>query len=307
MLGLLFHNDLDGLISAKILINSNRFNFDRFYPIDYGKDHSKIVNKCDEFVILDFGENIAGDKTVLWIDHHLRKSDEEFAIIKEAPSCAQLLAEMEDITINKDILDIVNKIDSADYKNIDYADILFPELKDNFSKYFAINQMLMKNRKTNMALTLLMQDTYNPDILLEKANKVPDAITFDKYLKNKKVLMEKIIADKEDYIDIIENIPLLLTKKFDKDDWKGYDRNLFYFLMREYPYIIVVFEMGNNFNYQVSANPFNKNKKNTVYELLEDSFDDLKGHENILNFQYSDKEKALIDLDKVIDNLSNSL
>jgi hypothetical protein len=66
--------------------------------------------------------------------------------------------------------------------------------------------------------------------------------------------------------------------------------------------------MNGKIGFQVAKNIFNKkNHKKSIYDMLSGSFSTLRGHEDILNFSYINKDKAIRDLDIVMDKLSKNI
>jgi regulator of RNase E activity RraB len=314
--GLVFHNDLDGLYSALLIARSDKFDIDKVFPIDYGKDHSEIKEKCDQFIIVDYADNITEEKTLLWIDHHLKNKEEEelpeCAIITESPSCLRLINQLgfeaEDLT--ESVIDGVDIVDSAAYSetNISPVDVVFPDVNTEIGQLLALNQMLMKNRKTNLIIELLLEDTFNPPALLYKAeNSTGKKIHFQEYIDAKKELLDKFLNDEEgNYIQYFDNVPLLLTRHFAREDWKGYDRNVFYLLVKDYEFSITTFDFDGNFSFQIARNPFfNESRDKSLIDIIRDEVEDVRGHENILNFSYgSNKLEGLEKLDSIISLIS---
>lgn len=312
--GLVFHNDLDGLYSALLIARSDKFNIDKVFPIDYGKDHSKIKEECDQFIIVDYADNITEEKTLLWIDHHLNSKEElpECAIITESPSCLRLVNQLgfEADDLTQSIINGVDIVDSAAFKEagISPIDVVFPDVNTEMGQLLALNQMLMKNRKTNLIIELLLEDTFDPPALLYKAeNSKGKKIHFQEYMDAKKELLDKFLNDEEgNYIQYFDNIPVLVTRHFNKEDWKGYDRNIFYLLVKDHEFSITTFDFDGNFSFQVSRNPFfSKNGNKSLVDIIGDEVENIRGHENILNFSYGDnKLEGLEKLDSIIALLS---
>lgn len=316
--GLIFHNDLDGLMSAMLIVESGAFEIERVFPVDYGHDHSGIKDQCDQFVIVDYSDNITEEKTVLWLDHHLKDAGFELpdsAIIKEAPSCVRLLKDsgmMENSELSEEDVNCIDIVDSADYKfdeSFTPEDVLFPNIHNKLGQYIALNQLLMKNRKKNLSMILISEMSLDPKTMLYKANHAgANIINYDQYMTRKQKLMEKIIANTGEYIQYFSGIPVAITRTFAQHDWKGYDRNLFYYLANESPYIVVTFDMGGQFNFQVSRNLFSTvQPEKDVYTVIEEAVDEIRGHENILNFSFEDKNEGLAKLDEIIDLLSKEI
>lgn len=305
--GLVFHNDLDGLYSAILLKAKHKY--DDFFPIDYG-NHFQFSHLCDELHLVDYAENVAPEKTTLWIDHHLREEVPDFALIKESPSCTRLVYDEIGGEMPESYLQAIDIIDSANYsfnREFTREDVIFPEPKNLLSKLLILNQLLMKNRRTNLAAKLLQLDTYDIDVFLYHIETY-DVYQYRDYMHFKKRLIEKLIANHDTYIKIIDKVPILSTKKFSMIDWKGYDRNLFYYLVMKHPYNIVSFEMSGKYNFQICRNPFYKKKLDfTLVSLIGDDLEEIRGHEDILNLTFTDHTKALETLDVVIEKISSAI
>src|SRR6056297_1749732 len=296
--GLIFHNDLDGLYSALAIIKSNQFEIDKVFPVDYGKSHNGIKDQCDEFIIVDYADNITEEKTSLWIDHHINGKEDlpENSIVKESPSCLRLLANagISSSKLDPEIIKAIDIVDSANYpfdKGYSQIDVLFPSVDNTIGQATMLNQLLMKNRKTNISIELLIEDTFDLSTLLYRFNNSKSAkIKVEDYYNAKQKFTDKLLSDDNgEYIQYFENIPILITKEFSKKDWKGYDRNVFYFAVREHPYTITTFDFGYSFNFQISKNIFYDNKKTKDLDLIFENEEDLRGHKNILNFTYENK------------------
>lgn len=315
--GLIFHNDLDGLMSAMLIVESEAFNIEKVFPVDYGHDHAGIKDQCSQFVIVDYADNITEEKTVLWLDHHLKEEGfklPEAAIIKEAPSCVRLLKDSgmaDDTELSEEDVKCIDIVDSADYPldEIGPEDVIFPDINTKLGQWTALNQLLMKNRKKNLSVILISEMIMDPKTMLYKAEKAGKHILgFDEYMQRKQKLMEKIIASPDEYIQYFSGVPVAITRTFSQYDWKGYDRNLFYYLANESPYVVVTFDMGGQFNFQVSRNLFAKvQPEKDVYTVIKDVVDEIRGHENILNFSFEDKNEGLAKLDEIIDLLSKEI
>jgi hypothetical protein len=311
ILGLIYHNDLDGLYSALAILKSNLFEIDLVFPVEYGQPHDSIKSQCDEFIIVDYADNITEEKTILWIDHHLKDEDferkEEYHI-KESPSCLRIIKEMYDLPeLKEKIVDAIDLVDSADYSSLNPADVLFPSVDDNIGRMLMLNQLLMKNRKTNLTIELLIEDTFDNATLLYKLDNSKSTKTHIKdYYDSKCNLFIKLEED-ENLIKEFEGIPVLMTNHFNKNDWTGYDRNVFYFHVMDKPYAITTFNFNNSFNFQVGRNPFYKEETNLKLNKIFEDEEELRGHENILNFKFDNKEEGLEKLDYVIDKLAKNI
>lgn len=316
--GLIFHNDLDGLMSAMLIVESDIFEVERVFPVDYGQNHTGIKEQCDQFVIVDYADNITEEKTVLWLDHHLKEEGFQLpdsAVIEEAPSCVRLLQKsgmIEGTQLAEEDINCIDIVDSADYEfgeSLTPEDVLFPNIHTKLGQYIALNQLLMKNRKKNLSMTLISEMSLDPKTMLYRTSKAgPNIIDYDQYMERKQKLMEKIISNPDEYIQYFSGIPVAITRTFAQHDWKGYDRNLFYYLANDCPYIIVTFDMGGQFNFQVSRNLFSTiQPKKDVYSAIKSVVDEVRGHENILNFSFDNKNEGLAKLDEIIALLSKEL
>jgi hypothetical protein len=280
-------------------------------PIEYGMDLSYQLSRYSKFVVLDFGENVGGKNTILWADHHLRNiesSEAEVTIIEEAPSCVSLLVKKNIIDLDSKTIKYIDTVDSANYDFKDYRkeDLLLPSEGFELGKYILLNQLLRKNRKTNLVKRLAYSKILDIDQLLEKIEKDrdPNVVKKDRYMMSKVQLMERFLADREKYVKYVGKIPILFTKAFSRQDWKGYDPNILGYLEQESPYLMNFFEFHEEVSAQVYTNPFHTDIHPTISSLLQDEFNELRGHDSILNFRFKDKEEALESLDKIVSKLS---
>jgi hypothetical protein len=308
---ILWHSDADGLYSAiAYYLAQGKPEIGGYHSVDYGIDHSNLKDQYDKFWIFDYADNIGGDKTVLWVDHHLRRDDtcKGVEIIEEAPSCVRLLARKNMIQMKeKDIL-CIDTVDSGDYTWSDSftrEDLLFPEPKDRLSKYIILNQLLRKNRKHGLAERLFNIETLDVDTNLYYIEKDPSAVRYTEYMNNKQRLFDKLLKGK--FIKYFDGIPVLFTKEFEKNDWKGWDMNMLGYLSHKSPFMIIVFDMAENINVQVLRNVFFNGERKSVFDILKDSIDKPRGHENILNFTYKTHNEAITKLDGIISKLSVEL
>ena len=314
-IGILFHTDLDGFYSAVCLYKDN-FNSNQvgLEPIEYGMDLSYQLERYKRFIVLDFAENVGGKKTILWADHHLRDSENseaETTIVEEALSCVSLLVNKKIIKLDQKAVDFIDIVDSANYDFNGYRkeDVLLPGTNFELGKYILLNQLLRRNRKTNLVKRLAYSKTLDIDEMLERIEKDrdPAVIKKDRYFQSKIKLMENLFADKEKYIKIIDKIPILFTKHFSHQDWRGYDPNLLGYLEQSSPYLINFFEFNEEISVQVYSNSFYKNFYLPITSVVENEFESLRGHSNILNFRFSDKEEALNTVNKIVSKLSSIL
>jgi len=286
--------------------------------MDYGQDHSTLKDQFDNFFIFDFAENPGGSKTVLWVDHHLRQGENgaDFHLIGEAPSCVRLLIDRG--IVSKDLLSeedvkCIDIIDSASYNwsdNFRPEDLVFPSVTNGkLGQYAALNQLMRKNRKSGLAEKLFAETTLKVDVLLYRIEKDSNykTLKYKAYIDNKQKLLNKIVKDTGRYIKYFDDIPVLFTKEFTQEDWKGYDFNLFGYLVNKSPYLIVVFDFTNEVNVQVAKNAFCSTKVAPVYSIIKEEVSDPRGHEGIINLSFSNQTEAINKLDPIIKKLASHL
>lgn len=315
---LIAHGDLDGFYSAVLLAREFHDQIDAVIPVEYGKDHSYLKDRYDKFIICDYAENIGGDKTILWVDHHLRQlNGAKNQIIEKAPSCVRLLQKsdvIDDPELTEAIVSNIDMVDSASFpfgEVFEPLDLLFPNpYESELEKYIILNQLLSKNRKTGLFVELIMLNTLSIDQLIYSLNKShsPKVKKYDMYMRAKQKLVEKIMKSNT-MIEDFDGVPVLFTKGLSKNDWVGFDKNIVAYLHQKSPYFIIVFDFAHGINIQVIINPFLRSKREieSPASILETLFDNLRGHEGILNFSFDDKEEAIKSLDLIINNLSRYL
>ena len=315
---LVAHGDLDGFYSAVLLAREFHDEIDAVIPVEYGKSHAYLKDRYDKFIIVDFAENIGNGKTILWIDHHLRqRNGAKNQILEKAPSCVRLIQKskvVNDPELTESIVSNIDMVDSASFpfgEVFEPIDLLFPNPYDGeLQKYIVLNQLLSKNRKTGLFLELIMLNTLSIEQLLHavEKSKIPKIKKYDKYMRAKQQLIEKTIR-KKNMIEDFDGVPVLFTRGFSKEDWIGFDRNIVAYLRQKAPYFAIVFDFAYGINIQIIINPFLKAKKKieSPATILEKHFDNLRGHEGILNFSFKDKEEAIKSLDLIINNLSQYL
>jgi hypothetical protein len=286
--------------------------------LEYGFDHTSLKYQFDSFYIFDFSENIGDDRTELFVDHHLRQGESKakVEIIEKSPSCVSLMRKHSLCVIDsltEEYFNSIDALDSSDYiwsGSFTKEDLLLPEPKDVLSKFVILNQLLRKNRKHGLAEKLLSNGATNVDAnlyFIEK-DKGIKTVRYNTYSSNKQRLIEKIQRNKDKYIKVISNIPILFTKDFTQEDWKGYDLNILGYLEQSSPFLIVVFDMSGNINTQIVRNAFYEGeKKSTIFCLLKDVITEIRGHDNILNISYKTGEEASKQLDIIISKLSAQL
>jgi len=316
--GLIFHNDLDGLYSAKLIVNSE-YNISDAYAVDYGKDYSHILTQCDSFISVDFAENIAGEKTELFVDHHLRSeraSGAKNEIIKKAPSCVDILIKenlVDKTLITKEVCKHINTVDSADFRNkfndsFTPVDVIFPDINTELGRYLALNDLLRKNRKTNLSILLLMEETFDVSTLLYFIEKNHNMLNFKKYMQHKVSFFEKFEKNVNKYVKHFSNVPVLFTRYFSQIDWKGYDKNIFNYYYSENLYTMLVFEMNNKIHVQLQKNPFCINDNNiSLYDIIKEQIETPRGHENILNFTFKNINEATTEMNNIIQAISKNI
>lgn len=309
----LYHSDLDGLYSAlAFYIAQGKPDIAGYHSIDYGIDHSNLKDQYNKFWIFDYGDNVGGKKTKLWVDHHLRRDENyeaEIEIIEEAPSCVRLLARKEMIDMPERDMACIDIVDSGNYiwsDSFTKEDLLFPEPKDRLSKYIILNQLLRKNRKYGLAERLFNLETLDLDTNLYCIEKDYSSGTkYNESMKSRQQLFDKMSKGK--FIKYFDGIPVLFTRDFDKKMWPGYEMNMPGYLSQKSPFIIIVFDMADNVNVQVLRNVFYDGSKKPIFDILRDSIDKPRGHENILNFTYKTHDEAVTNLDLIIAKLSQEL
>lgn len=313
----LAHGDLDGLYSSLLYYHFlNKPKIDYFMSVEYGQDYSYLKFRFDNFLIFDFAENIGGDKTLLHVDHHLRvnsvKAQKE--IIYNSLSCVSLMRDKVawpvDALSDEDV-SCIDAIDSGNYKwSSDFTkeDLLLPEPNNRLSKFIILNQLLRKNRKRELAEVLFQTRSLDVDENLSLIEEQNSITKYKTYTENKQKLIEKIMKDPDKYIKRFSEIPVLFTKEFTQEDWKGYDLNILGYLASKSPFIIIVFDMADVINTQIVRNAFYSGEpKKTVLSILENSIGEPRGHENILNFTFTDGLEASTKLDAIISKLSAEL
>jgi len=310
----LFHSDCDGLHSAiAYYLAQGKPELAGYHSIDYGIDHSNLKDRYDEFWIFDYADNVGGDKTTLWVDHHLRRDDtcKGIEIIEEAPSCVRLLARKNMIQMPEKDIACIDIVDSGNYTWSDSftkEDLLFPEPKNRLSKYIILNQLLRKNRKHGLAERLFNIETLDVDTNLYCIEKDSSALKYTEYMANKQRLFDKLYVHNQ-FIKYFDEIPVLFTKDLTREDWKGYDLNMVGYVTQQSPFMILVFDMDNGINVQVLRNVFFDGPvKKSIVEILKDVIEgEPRGHENILNFTYKTHNEAITKLDAIIAKLKEEL
>jgi len=312
------HTDTDGLYSAMLFQQKENIKLDGVYSVEYGQDHTSLKYQFDNFYIFDFAENPGEDRTVLFLDHHLHQhpTGAQTEIIEEAPSCVRLVYDHDMClpnSISEEDVRCIDIVDSGDYtwsNDFTKEDLLLPEPKNQLSKFVILNQLLRKNRKWALAEKLFENGSLSVDVNLykiENDNGIK-TVKYGTYLSNKQRLVEKIIADKEKYIKSFSEIPVLFTKAFSQEDWKGYDLNILGYIEQSKPFMVIVFDMANDINFQIVRNVFYDGpKKRTIIESLGPVIKDPRGHENILNFSYKNREEAFSRMVFLMSELSKEL
>lgn len=316
--GLIFHADLDGLYSAKLILNSD-YKIDEAYAVDYGRDYSDIVKNQKEFISVDFAENIAGEKTILFVDHHIRNENRSSGakkeVIEKSESCVKLLITKRLVSqnlISEEDCKYINIVDSASFieSKVNPIDIIFPDINSKLGKYILLNDLLRKNRKSNLQLYLLDQETMDINTLLYKTEKFSDSILkYEKYSQFKMQFYEKLEKNKEKFVKEFGEIPALFTKNFSQFDWKGYDKNIFNYLYKDKPFTMLVFEMNDKINVQIQKNPFCEEalKMKSLYESVKNIIKEPRGHENILMISFENIKDAINNLDNIISVISENM
>lgn len=313
--GLFFHTDLDGFYSALTVANQFELQPHTLLSIEYGKDYSQYVNELDDLIILDFSENFGGEKTTLWVDHHLRSEEHipaKTTILGEAPSCVRLLNDQGVIdNLTDKELKLIDIVDSANYDfNSEYTpeDLLFPTFKHEVDKYVVFNQLLRKNRKRGLAEKILDPEVTDIDVYLYKIekDKNPKLVQYKDWMEAKRTLIEKMAENTDDYIQIYDGVPLLLTRQFKYEDWAGWDMNIFGYLMDSHPFLIVAYEFNGGLSIQVFRNIFRPSDVQ-ISEALSNIPYEQNGHETILNYRFDNKREGTEALDIIISNLSKHL
>jgi len=317
--GLIYHADVDGLYSAKLIMESG-YKIDEIYAVDYGKNYSHIINDHDDFISVDFAENIAGEKTKLFIDHHIRSERANGAqkeIIKNAQSCVSLLINeklVDTSVISSSAIECINTVDSANYSKLfdnkfTAVDVLFPNIETELGMFILLNDLLRKNRKFNLSLSLVYQETFDIKSMLyiiQKSNN--NILKYDKYMEMKMKLFEKLKNNVSKYVKEFSGIPALFTRKFTPYDWKGYDKNILNFLYNDKMFTMLIFEMGGSINVQIQKNPFFITKNNiSLYEIIKGLIDEPRGHDNILMLSFNNLENAIKKLDKITTLISEHI
>jgi len=315
---ILFHGDLDGLYSGLLFYHSTKdeINIDEVRSIEYGQDHSTLQDQFDEFFVFDFAENPGGKKTTLWVDHHLRQGENgaELSVIEESPSCVRLMLDKGIIKpnlITKEDAQCIDIVDSASYvwsSSFTKEDLILPDPnKGRLSKFVVLNQLLRKNRKSGLAEKLFATESVDVSKLLEytEKDKGPKTTKYAYFMQAKEKLMKKMMSDMDKYIKCFSDIPVLFTKDFSFKDWKGYDFNLFAYLVSESPYVIVVFDFSSGVNIQIMKNVFYEGKIEPMYEIIKEEVDDPRGHEGIINMSFTNSNAAIVKIDKIVTLLSD--
>jgi len=310
---ILFHGDLDGLYSGLLFYHSvkDEINIDEVRAIDYGQDHSTLQDQFDKFFVFDFADNPGGKKTTLWIDHHLRQGDNgaEIHIVEESPSCVRLMLDKEIIEpglIPEEDVQCIDIVDSASYiwsSSFTQEDLILPDpSKGRLSQFVVLNQLLRKNRKSGLAEKLFATEALDVERLLQyiENDKGPKTTKYDYFMEAKQKLMEKMMKAGDKYIKYLSDVPVLFTKNFSFKDWKGYDFNLFGYLVNKSPYIIVIFDFSSGVNIQITRNVFYEGEVKPVYRIIKEEVDDPRGHEGIINMSFPDSNAAIAKIDKII-------
>jgi hypothetical protein len=312
---LIIHNDLDGFYSGLLLLHSSKYQIDNVIPVEYGNDYSYLKDRYSNFIIADYSNNIGSEKTILWIDHHVRQENcAKKTVIAESPSCVSLIMKenlAQENLISKKVIDYIDTVDSVNFKfdeNFRQEDVIFPEYDNELCKYIILNNLLSKNKKTNLVNELLLLNTLDINTFLHYIDNTKDhsVMKYNKYINTKKIFFDKLAKERKNFIKHFSGIPVLFTHNFTRNDWIGYDRNVFAYLMCHCPILIVSYNMNNKISYQVLNNFFYGKTKVSLYDTLKNDFSDLKGHKNILNFTFDDNEKALKNLDLIIQKISET-
>jgi hypothetical protein len=313
----LFHGDLDGLYTA--ILYSKLFpeiKVDYFQSVEYGVEHPTLNNQFDQFYIFDFAENIGEQKTVLLIDHHLRRNEEAKAqaeIIRESLSCVSLLmATNPNNLLSAQDVSFIDCVDSGIYKWTDIftkEDLLIPEPNSRLNRFILLNQLLRKNRKNSLAEKLFEKGALNVDLSLYQIenDRGTKTLKSQTYLNNKVKLVDKLFANRNKYIKVYSGIPVLFTKDLTQEDWKGYDSNILGYIEMSSPFLIIVFDMAGSINIQIMRNTFYEGEKRSIIDILGDSVVNPRGHKNILNFSYKSSNEATKQLDLMISKLAAEL
>jgi hypothetical protein len=314
---ILFHGDLDGLYSGLLffLQNENQLTIDEIRSVDYGQDHSTLKDQFDNFFVFDFAENPGGEKTVLWVDHHLRQGENGASchVIGESPSCVRLLIDRNVVSKNllaEEDVKCIDIVDSASYNwsnEFKHENLIFPSLtKGKLDRYIALNQLLRKNRKNGLAEKLFVTTSLKVDVLLYSIEKDTNykTLKYKAFMDNKQKLLNKLSKGIDKYIKYFDEIPVLFTKEFTQEDWKGYDFNVFGYLVNKSPYLIVIYDFDNGINIQVARNAFCNTKSDSVYSIIKEEVSDPRGHEGIMNVSFTNQNEAITKLDSIIKKLA---
>lgn len=310
---ILYHGDLDGLYSGLLFYHTNKNDIDihEVRAVEYGQDHDTLYDQFDEFYIFDFADNPGRDKTVLWVDHHIRQGENgaEFHIVEDAPSCVRLMIDkglVADGLISKEDAACIDAVDSATFDwSDDFAqeDLILPDpAKGRLSQFVVLNQLLRKNRKHGLTEKLFEAGALDAERVLEliEKDRGPKTTKYDVMIAARQNLLEKMIRDTDDYIKYFSDVPVLFTKTFSQKDWKGYDLNLLGYLANKSPYLIVVFDFRHEVNIQITRNIFFDGEVKPVYPIIKSEVDDPRGHEGILNMTFPDTSTAIDKIDAII-------
>ena len=314
---ILFHGDLDGLYSGLLFYHTNKNDIDihEVRSIEYGQDHSTLRDQFDEFFVFDFADNPGGDKTTLWVDHHLRQGENgaEFHLVEDSPSCVRLMLDkglIADGLISAEDARCIDIVDSASYNwsnGFKQEELILPDPDySRLSKFVVLNQLLRKNRKNGLCEKLFEAGAIDVERLLEliERDRGPKTTKFDYMIEARQKLLEKMIRDTDDYIKYFSDVPVLFTKKFSQKDWKGYDLNLLGYLANKSPYLIVVFDFSSGVNIQITKNIFFDGEVKPVYPIIKSEVDDPRGHEGILNMSFDTINEAITKIDAIIELLA---
>lgn len=312
--GLFFHTDLDGFYSALAVANQFELEPSLLLSVEYGKSYADQISQIDEAIIVDFAENFGGEKTSLWVDHHIRKEQPKAqnTVNGDAPSCLRLLKEQEVVdNVDESVIKHIDTVDSASYDfsgTYSTEDFLFPSFQHEIDKYVILNQLIRKNRKRGIAEKIFDKDIFDVDVYLYKIESEtnPKVVKYADYINSKRELLDKIISDRDKYIQIYDKIPLILTREFDFSDWKGWDLNVFSYLLSDSPFMVIAYEFNNSLSFQVVRNIFNPSESK-LPDILEGVEDELSGHEGILSFRHDDKSEAIEQLDVIVSKLAEHL
>lgn len=137
-----YHNDLDGVASALFLkkwFENRGMNINELVRVDYSNSIYNLSIPSDDIFCVSVDFIFVVPFMHVMIDHHNvqmgEPNVEQITLFEETFSCFDLLCKNMTSEVNPTLISAVNKIDSADFVELEPEEVLFPEdASDDFRK-----------------------------------------------------------------------------------------------------------------------------------------------------------------------------